>query len=326
MTIQEKELTMRFRAIGATFGAAALAMSVAACAGAKSDVKQGSAGQELKGASLRVGSKDFTEQLVLGQLTLELLRAHGANVTDKTNIKGSTNTRNALTAGQLDLYWDYTGTGWVTYLKHVKPIPDSARQYEAIAKEDLEKNKVVWERPAPLNNTYAFAIRQAKAQELGVKTMSDVANLAKTKPNEATFCIESEFSTRDDGWPGLKKAYGMNVPSGSVKQLDTGVIYTETAKGKTCNFGEVFTTDGRIPAKKLQVLEDDKHFFPIYNAALTLRKDIADKYPQIAKLVEPVAQKLTDETMRRLNAKVDVDGYEPKKVAHDWLKEQGFVK
>jgi osmoprotectant transport system substrate-binding protein len=317
---------MRFRAIGTIFGAAALAASLAACGAAKSDVKQGSAGQELKGVSVRVGSKEFTEQLVLGQLTLELLRAHGANVTDKTNIKGSTNTRNALTSGQLDLYWDYTGTGWVTYLKHAKPIPDAAKQYEAVAKEDLAKNKIVWESPAPLNNTYAFAIRQAKGQELGVKTMSDVANLLKTKPAEATFCIESEFSTRDDGWPGLKKAYGMNVPSGNVKQLDTGVIYTETAKGKTCNFGEVFTTDGRIPAKNLQVLEDDKHFFPIYNAALTLRKDVADKNPQIAKIIAPVTQKLTDETMRKLNAKVDVDGYEPKQVAHDWLKEQGFVK
>src|SRR4051812_49796436 len=100
---------MRFRATGAVLGAAALALSLAACGGAKSEVKQGSAGQELKGASLRVGSKEFTEQLVLGQLTLELLRAHGANVTDKTNIQGSTNTRNALTSGLVDLYWDYTG-------------------------------------------------------------------------------------------------------------------------------------------------------------------------------------------------------------------------
>ena len=317
---------MRFRSYGAIIGTAALAMSLAACAGPKSEVKQGSTGQELKGVSLRVGSKEFTEQLVVGQLTLELLRAHGANVTDKTNIKGSTNTRNALTSGRIDLYWDYTGTGWITYLKHVKLIPDSARQYAAVAKEDLAKNKIVWEQPAPLNNTYAFAIRQAKGQELGVKTLSDMANLLKTKPSEATFCIESEFSTRDDGWPGLKKAYGMNVPSGDVKQLDTGVIYTETAKGKTCNFGEVFTTDGRIPAKNLQVLQDDRHFFPIYNAALTLRKEIADKNPQIAKIVAPVAQKLTDETMRKLNAKVDVDGFEPKQVAHDWLKEQGFIK
>jgi osmoprotectant transport system substrate-binding protein len=317
---------MRSHAIGAAACALALVASLTACGGSGSDVKQGSTGQELKGVSLRVGSKEFTEQLVLGQMTLELLRAHGANVTDKTNIQGSTNTRNALTSGRIDLYWDYTGTGWITYLKHAKPIPDPKAQYDAVAKDDLAKNDIVWEPPAPLNNTYAFAIRQSAAQQLGVRTMSDVANLLKTKPSEATFCIESEFSTRDDGWPGLKKAYGMNVPSGNVKQLDTGVIYSETAKGSTCNFGEVFTTDGRIPAKHLLVLQDDKHFFPVYNASLTLRKQIADKYPQIAKIVAPVAQKLTDETMRGLNAKVDVDGYEPKQVAHDWLKQQGFIK
>jgi osmoprotectant transport system substrate-binding protein len=317
---------MRFRVIGATLGVLTFAASLAACGGTKSDVEQGSAGQELKGASIRVGSKEFTEQLVLGQMTLQLLRAHGANVTDKTNIQGSTNTRNALTSGLVDLYWDYTGTGWITYLKHAEPIPDPARQYQAVAKEDLAKNKIVWEPPAPLNNTYAFAIEQTKGRQLGVNTMSDVAKLLKAKPSEATFCIESEFSTRDDGWPGLKKAYDMDVPSGNVKQLDTGVIYTETAKGATCSFGEVFTTDGRIPAKHLQVLEDDKHFFPVYNASLTVRQQIADKYPQVAKIVAPVTQKLTNETMRQLNAKVDVDGYEPKQVAHDWLKQQGFIK
>lgn len=317
---------MRFPALGGAAGALVLAASLTACGGSSSDVKQGSSGQELKGVSLRVGSKEFTEQLVLGQMTLELLRAHGANVTDKTNIQGSTNTRNALTAGLIDLYWDYTGTGWITYLKNAKPIPDPAQQYTAVAKEDLAKNKIVWEPPAPLNNTYAFAIRQSAAQQLGVKTMSDVAKLLKTKPSEATFCIESEFSTRDDGWPGLKKAYGMDVPAGNVKQLDTGVIYTETAKGRTCNFGEVFTTDGRIPAKHLVVLQDDRRFFPVYNASLTVRQQIADKYPQIAKIVAPVAKKLTNETMSQLNAKVDVGGYEPKQVAHDWLKQQHFIK
>ena len=317
---------MRSRRTGSVLAAALLAVSLTACGGAKTDVKQGSSGQELKGVSLRVGSKEFTEQLVLGQLTIDLLRAHGATVTDKTDIQGSTNTRDALTSGRLDLYWDYTGTGWITYLKHAKPIVDPGKQYKAVAQEDLAKNKIVWLPPAPLNNTYAFAIAQAKGQQLGVKSMSDVANLLKTNPSQATFCIESEFSTRDDGWPGLKKAYGMNVPAGNVKQLDTGVIYTETAKGKTCNFGEVFTTDGRIQSKNLTVMQDDKRFFPVYNASLTMRQDVSAKNPQIAKIIAPVAAKLTDDTMRKLNAKVDVDGYEPNQVAHDWLKEQGFIK
>ena len=98
-----------------------------------------------------------------------------------------------------------------------------------------------------------------------MRTLSDLAELAKNKPEEATFCIESEFSARDDGWPGLQEAYGIELPQRNVKLVDLGVVYTETKKGEPCNFGEVFTTDGRIAALNLQVLEDDKHFFPVYN-------------------------------------------------------------
>ncbi|MFL6054335.1 MAG: glycine betaine ABC transporter substrate-binding protein [Actinoallomurus sp.] len=306
--------------------AALAATTLAGCGSSSGAVEQGSLGQELKGATFTVGSKDFSESILLGEITIDLLRAHGASVTDKTNIKGSTNTRTALLSKNIDVYWEYTGTGWITYLKHTKPIPDAKQQYDAVAKEDLAKNKVVWGNPAPLNNTYAFAIRKDKAAALGVTKLSDLANLARTKPNEATFCIESEFSTRDDGWPGVTKAYGITVPKSNVKMLDTGVIYSETKKGTTCNFGEVFATDGRIASMGLTVLQDDRHFFPVYNGAVTLRQDTDGKYPQIRKYLDPVAAKLTDTVMQQLNAKVDAQGYEPKTVAHDWLKEQGFVK
>jgi osmoprotectant transport system substrate-binding protein len=318
--------TFSRRALVPCAAAALAAATLAGCGSSSGTVKQGSLGQELKGATFTVGSKDFSESIVLGEITIDLLRAHGATVTDKTNIKGSTNTRTALLSKNIDMYWEYTGTGWVTYLKHTKPIPDAKQQYDAVAKEDLTKNKVVWGSPAQLNNTYAFAIRKDKAAALGVTKLSDLANLARTKPNEATFCIESEFSTRDDGWPGMTKAYGINVPKSNVKMLDTGVIYSETKKGTTCNFGEVFATDGRIVSMGLTVLQDDRHFFPVYNAALTLRQDTDGKYPQIRKYLDPVAAKLTDSVMQQLNAKVDAQGYEPKTVAHDWLKEQGFVK
>ena len=311
-----------------TAGAAALAAVAAltACSSNSGQAAQGSLGQELKGAHFTVGSKDFSESILLGQITMQLLTAHGATVTDKTNIKGSTNTRTALTSGDIDMYWEYTGTGWVTYLKHTTPIPDPQQQYDAVAKEDLSANKVVWGKAAPLNNTYAFAIRKEKAAELGVKNLSDLAQLIATKPDQATFCIESEFSTRDDGWPGLQKAYGLTVPKSNVKLLDTGVIYSETKKGQTCNFGEVFATDGRIASLGLVVLNDDKKFFPVYNAALTLRQDTDSKYPDIRKILDPVAAKLTTEVMQQLNAKVDAEGQEPATVAKDWLAAQGSAK
>ncbi|TMR32181.1 glycine betaine ABC transporter substrate-binding protein [Actinomadura geliboluensis] len=306
--------------------AAALAAAALAACGSSAEVEQGSLGQELKGATFTVGSKDFSESIVLGKITIALLRAHGATVNDKTNIKGSTNTRTALTSKNIDMYWEYTGTGWVTYLKHTQPIPDPGRQYEAVAREDLEKNKVVWTKPAPLNNTYAFAVQKDKATSLGVTKFSDVVALAKSKPAEVTFCIESEFSTRDDGWPGLTKAYGLDVPKSNVKLVDTGVIYSETKKGQTCTFGEVFATDGRIESMGLTVLQDDKRFFPVYNAALTLRQETAAKYPQVQQYLDPVAAKLTDDAMRKLNAQVDAEGLEPEKAAVDWLTEQGFLK
>ncbi|MEU8118318.1 glycine betaine ABC transporter substrate-binding protein [Spirillospora sp. NPDC049024] len=314
------------RGLAVPAAAAALAAAALAGCGSSATVEQGSLGQELKGATFTVGSKDFSESIVLGKITIALLRAHGATVNDKTNIKGSTNTRTALTSKNIDMYWEYTGTGWVTYLKHTEPIPDSGRQYEAVAREDLEKNGIVWTKPAPLNNTYAFAVQKDKAAALGVTKLSDLAALARSKPADATFCIESEFSTRDDGWPGMSKAYGLDVPKGAVKSVDTGVIYSETKKGKTCTFGEVFATDGRIASMGLTVLQDDKRFFPVYNAALTLRKETAAKYPQIQQYLDPVAAKLTDDVMRKLNAQVDAEGLEPEKAANDWLDEQGFLK
>ncbi len=280
----------------------------------------------LKGATFVVGSKDFSEQIILAQITMQVLQQVGATVTDKSNIKGSVNTRTALTSGNIDMYWEYTGTAWITYLKETKPIADPAAQYKAVADRDLKDNKIKWLDAAPFNNTYAMAILKTSADTLGIKSLSDVATLAAKSPEKVTFCIESEFSTRDDGMPGMLKAYGIKVPDDNIKMLDTGVIYSETAKGQTCAFGEVFATDGRIAALKLVVMADDKQFFPVYNPALTIRSETFDKYPQLAALFAPVSKLLTNETMQKLNAQVDVDGKEPAEVAHDWLKSVGFIK
>ena len=288
-------------------------------------VEAASAGNELSGAKFVVGSKDFTENIMLGQIAVHLLKAHGAEVEDKTNLGGTVTNRKALLSGEIDIYWEYSGTGWIEHLKNTEPIADSAKQFKATSEEDMEKNKIHWIGPTPLNNTYALAIRAEKATELGVKTVSDVAKLAETKPEEVSICIETEFSTRDDGLPGLTKAYGLQHPQGPDRQLDTGVVYTETDKGETCNFGEVFTTDGRIAALGLTVLEDDKKFFPVYNAAVTVRDEVFQQYPELAEVFNPVIAKLDDATMQTLNAKVDVEGMEPAKVSADWLRESGFL-
>ena len=279
----------------------------------------------LKGAKLTVGSKDFDEQLLLGQIAIVALEAAGAAPVDKTNIQGSNNTRLALTGGGIDLYWEYTGTAWISYLKNTKPINDSQKQFDAVAKADAAKDVTWWDR-SPANNTYALAQTQATLAKYGVKTLSDYAALAKKNPAAASICIENEFQSRDDGFPGVEKAYGFNLPSKSQHLLDTAVVYTELSKGSACNFGEVFTTDGRVASLKLNLLADDKKFFPIYNPALSLRSDVAKKYPAMEALFKPIADKLTTDALTALNKEVSVDGKKPRAAAQEWMRSEGFIK
>jgi osmoprotectant transport system substrate-binding protein len=272
----------------------------------------------LKGLTGVVGAKDFSEQYILGNMVSELLNANGADTTYKT-IVGSANVRTALESDEFMGYWEYTGTSWLAYNGNDKPVAGVQAQYDAVKKADAAKG-IAWLDGAAVNNTYAFAIRSEKAAELGIKTLSDVAKLPAS---EQTFCVESEFASRPDGWEGLKKTYGLK---GKTVTLDTGAIYSVTDKGADCNFGEVFATDGRIKALDLTVMGDDKEYFPVYQVGFTLKQTTLDKYPAIADIINKLTAVLTDEVMQTLNARADVDGDEPAAIAHDFLVEQGFIK
>lgn len=302
----------------ATLTAAALLLT--GCSGSPGG-NSASQTEELKGLTGEIGSKDFSEQYILAYLTADLLNAHGADVKANTKLVGSANVRQALENDQFLGYWEYTGTSWITYNGNTAPVKGAQAQFDAVKEADAKKG-IAWIDPAPFNNTYAFAIRKSEADKLKVSTLSDVAKLPSA---DQTFCIESEFSTRDDGWPGLKAAYGFDAPASNVTMLDTGVIYTATQKGDDCNFGEVFQTDGRIPALDLVVMKDDKDFFPSYQGGFTLKQATLEKYPAIADVLAKVSPLLTTEVMQTLNAKVDVDGEDPQDVAHDWLKDQGLL-
>jgi osmoprotectant transport system substrate-binding protein len=278
----------------------------------------------LKGAKITVGSKEFTEQLILGKITVEALKAAGADVEDETGLAGSVAARKALTSGEIDAYWEYTGTGWLTYLKETKPIADAQKQFQAVADRDT-KNGVTWLDPAPANNTYAFAVREEAAEDLGVKTISDFKTLVEERPDEATLCVGEEFTARDDGLPGVEKTYGFEFPKDNVTKVDEGVIYTEVDKGERCNFGEVFITDGRIAANKLTIIEDDKQFFPKYNPALNVRNSVVKKHPEIREVFKGISEQLDDETLQELNRQVDVDGLPEDEVARQWLEDNGFI-
>ncbi|MGW3089297.1 glycine betaine ABC transporter substrate-binding protein [Streptomyces sp. NPDC001108] len=313
-------------------GVLALAAVVSGC-GLKSgspmvdDVVPGSVGrgQPLRGATLTVTSKNFSENIVLGQMVGLVFKAAGAEVLDRTNLPGSISAREAIVKGDADAMYEYTGTAWITYLGHAKPIPDPHQQWVAVRDAD-RRNGVTWLAPSTLNNTYALAISRAKNAKYHLRTLSDVAALSKKDPSAVTVCVENEFASRDDGLPGMEKAYRMSLPASSIRKMDAGIIYTQVSKSGSCLLGEVFTTDGRIKAMDLEVLVDDKHFFPNYNAAPVVHTKTFDKYPQIAALLDPVSRKLTTSVAQTLNAKVDVDGQDPHEVAKDWLIQEGFIK
>ncbi|MFC6706174.1 glycine betaine ABC transporter substrate-binding protein [Flexivirga alba] len=280
----------------------------------------------LSGTSISIGSKNFTENILLGKMAIILLKSSGATVTDLTNIPGSASARQAMLDGQIDAMWEYTGTGWITYLGHENPIPSERKQYVAVRDEDKKKNNLDWLPPAPMNNTYSFAVTKKVQEKFHITKLSQLAKVPKA---ERTFCVESELINRPDGLKGMLKKYdvplGSGVPRSNLRTYQTGAIYDATAHGK-CNFGEVFTTDGRIVALHLKVLQDDRSFFPKYNVSFVVRDKMLKANPQIAKLFAPVSKKLTNDVLLQLNAKVDVDGKEPADVAYDWLKKEHFIK
>lgn len=281
----------------------------------------------LKDAKIRVTSKEFTEQIILGKIAVLALTAAGADAEDHTNVQGSVTSRKSVTGGDNDLAWEYTGTAWITYLGQERPIPDPQKQFEAVRDLDLKRNHIVWlAPPAPFNNTYALAVTTATKKKYG---LSDLSDLVKVPQAQRTFCVEPEFFARNDGLRGMLRtyglAYGSSVPATNVRQMSTGVVYNATASGK-CTFGEVFTTDGRIKALDLHVLSDSKKFFPNYNPAVTVREPVLRAHPELTALFAKISPRLTTDIMRDLNSKVDVDGDDPVFVARDWMRSQGLIK
>ncbi|UQE73676.1 MULTISPECIES: glycine betaine ABC transporter substrate-binding protein [unclassified Gordonia (in: high G+C Gram-positive bacteria)] len=281
----------------------------------------------LAGAHLTVVSKSFTEQVLLGKITATYLAAAGAEITDLTGAPGSASGRQVMVNGDADVTWEYTGTAWQAYHGQTEAISDPHELWQRV--HDLEeKQGLIWLPPAGFNNTYAFATSRRNAERLGVHTLSEVAKLPV---HERTFCIDDEFFSRADGMRPMLEAYGIpfntpdGVPQNNVTRMDSGVVYSATAAGKPCNFGMVYTTDGRIQNLGLVVMQDDRKFFLPYNGAAVVQEATLRKYPQLRGLLGEIAGRLTDEGLQQLNAKVDIDGQDPADVAYDWLIEQKLV-
>ncbi len=279
----------------------------------------------LDGVAITVGSKDFTEQIVLGYLIEFALSAAGAQVRDLTNIVGSNSLRAAQERGQIDIAYDYTGTGWINYLGNETPVPGSREQFEAVRDADLAAHGMVWAAMAPMNNTYAIATSARTAEETGVRTLSDYAALVAADPAAAATCVGTEFNVRQDGFPGMTRTYGIDAGRVPKQIVQDALVYQAVADARQCRFGSVAATDGRIPALDLRLLTDDRGFFPQYNAALVMREDFATAHPEVIEVLTPISRLLTNETITELNRQVDVEGREPAQVAREWMAERGFV-
>lgn len=307
-----------------TVAAAAVALCFASGGTAAAASKPWAQRFDLSGATFTVGSKEFTEQLILGHITIDMLQAAQADVVDQTGLAGTNAVRKALTSGKIDMYWEYTGTAWVDFLGH-NGAAGQSRLFKQVARQDLDRNGVKWLDPASFSDSYAVATSHKVATKYHLSKLSQLGKLISKHPAKATFCVDNEFAERSDGLPGLEKAYGWKLPSGNVNIVQQSLVYQQVAKGQRCNFGDVFTTDGRIQTMNLALLSDNKHFFPPYYAALTMREQTFKKYPQLAKLFRPVAKALTLKTLQHLNGEVDIKGKFPGQVARTWLEKNHFI-
>jgi osmoprotectant transport system substrate-binding protein len=270
--------------------------------------------------NLVVGGKNFTEQQLMAEMTSQLLKAKGFTV-DKRDGMGTAVLRQAQEAGQIDVYWEYTGTSLITFNKVTDKL-DAAATYAKVKELDAAKG-LVWLDPSKANNTYALAMRKSDAATKGVSSLSDLA--AKVKGGDALkFGCNAEFYARPDGLKPLEAAYGFEFGRENVARMDTGLVYQALKDGQV-DVGLVFATDGRIPAFDFVVLKDDKGFFPSYALTPVVRKETLDKNPKLAEVLNGLSAKLDDATMAKLNASIDVDKKSVEEVAGGFLKEQGLV-
>jgi osmoprotectant transport system substrate-binding protein len=307
----------------------ALAASLAACA---APAGSGPGGTTTAKGPVVVGSKIDGEGALLGQMIIAVLKQGGFTVVDKTRTGATDVARKALLAGQIDIYPEYTANGLLIFNKAATIDPavlkDAAATYAEAAKLDLP-NGVVWLHAAPANNTWAVAVPRAFATANHIASMADWA--AYINRGGAVKVVGSqEFFTSPAAMPAFEAAYGFKLTASQFVALATGdTAATEKAASQGtsgANAAMAYGTDGTIAALDLVVLSDPKGAQPIYQPAPTVRKATADTYPEIATLLNPVFDKLTLETLQKLNGQVAVDGTSPQTVATDWLKSQGFLK
>ncbi|MGI8826647.1 MAG: glycine betaine ABC transporter substrate-binding protein [Chloroflexota bacterium] len=268
---------------------------------------------------ITIGSKNFTEQLLVGNMEADLLQAAGYPVVRKLNLAGTAVCQAALVRGDIDTYVEYTGTGLTTILK-LPTINNPAKVYKVVKKQYAKQYHLEWLKTWGFNDTYAMIMTKAEATKYNVKTLSDLAKVSSSLVIGGT----QEFLARpDDGLPGMSKAYNMSFKD--QKGLDPGLLYQALTSGQV-DVASGFSTDGQISADHLVVIKDNKRYFPPYYAAPVVRQQTLKKSPGIAKILNKLAGKLSNKEMAKLNYAVEGSKKDPAAVAKAFLKQIHLIK
>ena len=266
-----------------------------------------------------IASKPMAESYIIAAMMGQLIEANSdINVEYKLGIGGGTsNIQPAMEAGEIDMYPEYTGTGWLFVLKN-DLVTDPAELYTGVKKEYQEKYHFKWLELYGFNDTYALAMDKAKADATGINTFSELA----AQSSNLVLGSEYDFYEREDGYPGLVKAYGFNFKE--TKELDIGLKYKAIGEGQIDVINN-FSTDGLLAEYDLKVLKDDKNFFPAYQAATVVRQQTLDKYPELEGILNKLAGQISDEEMQQMNYTVEKENRDGGDVANEFLKAKGLL-
>lgn len=278
------------------------------------------------GRPLTLASKNFTEQRILSAITVQYLRAKGFQVEPKTNL-ATVITRNAMINKQIDMTWEYTGTSLIIF-NHINKRMTPQETYDTVKKLDA-KLGLVWLQPADMNNTYAFAMQRRRAEKEQIRTMSQlvakVEQVRKTDPKHNWLLgLDLEFAGRSDGLKPMQALYDMPLDRPQIRQMDPGLVYNAIRDGFV-DAGLVYTTDGRVKGFDLQVLEDDKGYFPSYAVTPVVRADVLQNTPGLEEALNTLSKQFNNQVITELNAKVDIDYQTPQQVADAFLKQRGLI-
>lgn len=272
----------------------------------------------VQGAELVLGGKAYTEQLLVTEMTSQLLENSGYIINKKNGMGGSL-LRKAMENGQIDICWEYTGTSLLIYNK-IKDRLSPEDTYKRVKMLDAKK-KIIWLKPSKANNTYALALRNNTH-----KNINSISDLAAAYNSGETFDLGSgpEFPKRSDGLLGLTKKYGFKVNRDNIITMQTGLVYDALNEGEV-DVAVVFATDGRNSAFNFKVLKDDLKFFPNYALTPTIRKEVLDANPDLAELLNELSSRLDDKTVRYLNGEIAVHHRSVEEVANEFLKKQNLI-